>query len=145
MNEIKAFSFWPLTEYGNQWRVTHLCISCNNTSVGRAKTECFEFVSMRAWSKGYSQAFIYKFTFLSRMLMKRSLWRGASPAPVWLGLNKSLCSTASKRWKPFWTVQKREIQQTRKIKSYTAHCGKSFDTGSLLFVRAILHLILSKL
>lgn len=40
--------------------------------------------------------------------MKRNLWRGASPAPAWLGLNQSLCSRASKRWKPLWAGQKRE-------------------------------------
>lgn len=48
----------------------------------------------------YTEASISQITFLSRMLMKRNLWRGAIPTPAWLGLSESLCSRASKRWKP---------------------------------------------
>lgn len=82
-----------------------------------------------------TDASIGQVTFLSRMLMKRNLWRGASPAPAWLGLNQSLCSRASKRWKPLWAGQDRE--KSIMNQSQTARHVKSFHTDSRLLSSAL--------
>lgn len=61
--------------------------------------------------EGYTEcteASVSQITSLSRMLIKRNLWRGAIPTPAWLGPTESLCSRASKRWKPLWAGQKRQ-------------------------------------
>lgn len=64
-------------------------------------------VLFSTWPEGYSQC-SSQITFLSWILMRRNLWRGASPTPAWLGLNESHWSKASKRWKPLWAGQRRE-------------------------------------
>lgn len=62
-----------------------------------------------------------RLTFLSRTVMKRNLWRGATPAPAWRGPAQSFCSRASNRWKPLWAEQKqRDLRHNYRELSHTA-------------------------